>query len=433
MREKIKTALAVTLLIVVVAISFVLEMQDRGSDVYPNADTMIRLYGEAHGSKVYYDIEYSLWKDCYEEGYRNLFVELPYYSAEFLNLWMHEAGDETLDQLYSDIQGTQSATQDYLDFLHEIKENCPETVFWGTDVGHQNETTGKRYLHYLKDHGLADSESYQKAQECMRQGDEYHAADRDHTGISPVRENYMTENFIKAYDAAGGRIMGIYGSYHTDLSIPDRMAGMLRARYGDIFSSVKLSTIAFGKVSPYQIGVSVTGILFLIMLFVPNILWARGRQPEGYEQYAKNENRILLVFERIGEVSATCLLPIFASTNPHIKKLPEGVFFEWKSILLLTAIILMLLYEGFWIRYFRSSKTMKDYYASFAGFPVAGASLPVIALFLLGLYAQNLLIVASSVILGIGHLGIHLAHKKEALINDPERRYDVNLKDSDNG
>ena len=426
MREKIKTVLAFTLLIVVVAISFVLTIRDRDNDVYPDADTMIRLYGEAHGSKVYYDIEYQLWKDCYEEGDRNLFVELPYYSAEFLNLWMREAGDETLDQLYSDIQGTQSATQDYLDFLHEIKENCPETVFWGTDVGHQNETTGERYLKYLKDLGLEDSEAYQKTQECMRQGDEYNAADTDHTGISPVREKYMTENFIKAYDAAGGKIMGIYGSYHTDLSIPDRMAGMLRTHYGDIFSSVKLSTIAFGKVSPYQIGVSVTGILFLIMLFVPNILWAHGRQPEGYEQYAKNENRILLVFERVGEVSATCLLPIFASTNPHIKKLPEGVFFEWKSILLLTAFVLMLFYEGFWIRYFRSSKTMKDYYASFAGFPVAGASLPVIALFLLGLYAQNLLLMASSVILGTGHLGIHLAHKKEALINDPERPDDVN-------
>ncbi len=415
MREKIKTVLVFTLLIVVVVVSFVLTIQDRENDVYPDADTMIRLYGEAHGSKVYYDIEYSLWKDCYEEGYRNLFVELPYYSAEFLNLWMREDGDEILNELYSDIQGTQSATQDYLDFLHEIKENCPETVFWGTDVGHQNETTGERYLNYLKDLGLADSESYQRAQECMRQGDEYHAADTDHTGISPVREKYMTENFIKAYDVAGGKIMGIYGSYHTDLSIPDRMAGMLRARYGDILSGVKLSTIAFGKVSPYQIGVSVTGILFLFMLFVPNILWAHGRRPKGYEQYAKNENRILLVFERIGEVSATCLLPIFASTNPHIKKLPEGVFFEWKSILLLTALVLMLFYEGFWIRYFRSQKTMKDYYASFAGFPVAGASLPVIALFLLGLYAQNLLLVASSVILGIGHLGIHLAHRREAL------------------
>lgn len=45
--------------------------------------------------------------------------------------------------------------------------------------------------------------------------------------------------------------------------------------------------------------------------------------------------------------------------------------------------------------------------------PVAGATLPVIAFFLLGIYGTNPFIIISTIILGIGHIGIHLGHKKE--------------------
>ena len=55
---------------------------------------------------------------------------------------------------------------------------------------------------------------------------------------------------------------------------------------------------------------------------------------------------------------------------------------------------------------------MADFYASFAGFPVAGATLPVLAVLLLGIYGQNAIVIGAAVILGIGHIGIHLEHKK---------------------
>ena len=55
--------------------AFILDINDRSTDVYPNDDTIIRLYGEAHGSHEYYDIELVLWKSCYEKGYRNLFLD----------------------------------------------------------------------------------------------------------------------------------------------------------------------------------------------------------------------------------------------------------------------------------------------------------------------------------------------------------------------
>ena len=74
----------------------------------------------------------------------------------------------------------------------------------------------------------------------------------------------------------------------------------------------------------------------------------------------------------------------------------------------------MILYEIFWIRYFRSEKTMKNYYSSILGIPVAGATLPVIAFMLLAVYGRNTVLGISVIILGIGHIGIHLMHKKEA-------------------
>ena len=47
-------------------------------------------------------------------------------------------------------------------------------------------------------------------------------------------------------------------------------------------------------------GFSYIGVIYLIMLFVPNIKWA-SNQPIDYDQYVMNENRFLLAFERTGE------------------------------------------------------------------------------------------------------------------------------------
>ncbi|MCR4617968.1 MAG: hypothetical protein K5669_07255 [Lachnospiraceae bacterium] len=149
------------------------------------------------------------------------------------------------------------------------------------------------------------------------------------------------------------------------------------------------------------------------MLFVPNIIWAKKAKPRGYDEAAKKENKVLLIFERIGQVAVTCSLLVFVAINPHIMLLPEGLFIDFKIIIWLAAFVLMVFYEVFWIRYFCSKKTMKDYYRSLAGFPLAGATLPVIAVFLLGLYSGNIVIIVSDVILGIGHIGIHYGHTKE--------------------
>ena len=140
------------------------------------------------------------------------------------------------------------------------------------------------------------------------------------------------------------------------------------------------------------------------MLFVPNLLWTKHR-PKDYEQYVLNENKILLAFERIGEVAVTGLVLIFRDFNV------QG--WNLRLLWLLGAFLLMLLYEVFWIRYFRSDKTMQDFYSSLLGIPVAGATLPVIAVLFLAVYGRNPILFAAGVVLGIGHIGIHINHKKE--------------------
>ena len=151
-------------------------------------------------------------------------------------------------------------------------------------------------------------------------------------------------------------------------------------------------------------GFSYVGLIFLIMLMVPNLLWTKN-QPKDYEKYVVNENRLLLILERIGEMSVSALCLIFSDFN-------VSAISKW-SIFLLIAAILMVLYELYWIRYFRSSKTMEDFYSSLLGVPVAGATLPVCAFGLLAVYGKKIFLGIAVIILGIGHIGIHLNHRKE--------------------
>ena len=151
-------------------------------------------------------------------------------------------------------------------------------------------------------------------------------------------------------------------------------------------------------------GFSYVGLIFLLMLIVPNIIWTR-YQPIDYDKYVCNENKVLKIFERVGEVSVSCIVLIFEDFNINI-------WSGW-SWWLIMAFALMIPYEVYWVRYFRSPKSMRDFYRSLLGIPVAGATLPVLAFLMLAIYGRNILLGIAVIILGIGHIGIHLMHKKE--------------------
>ena len=148
-------------------------------------------------------------------------------------------------------------------------------------------------------------------------------------------------------------------------------------------------------------GFSYVGLIYLLLLWVPNLLWAR-HLPAGYDP--SGESKALLVFERAGQVLYTASVLLFNDYNPRTLE-------PWTAWLFASA-ALMLLYEVFWIRYFRGKRTMRDFYRSLWGIPAPGGTLPVLAFFLLGIYGRVIWLIGSSAILGVGHVGIHIQHIK---------------------
>ncbi|MDR3050932.1 MAG: hypothetical protein LBU67_04350 [Oscillospiraceae bacterium] len=148
-------------------------------------------------------------------------------------------------------------------------------------------------------------------------------------------------------------------------------------------------------------GFSYIGLIFLMMLIIPNLFWTKN-QPEKYDSHG--ENKALLIFERVGQVLIVCISLAFSDFNIR----PYSSWTLW----LVAAAILMLLYECWWVRYFRSNKTLSDFYSGFFGIPVAGATLPVAAFFFLGIYGKVVWLMIAVTIFGIGHIGIHLQHRK---------------------
>lgn len=147
-------------------------------------------------------------------------------------------------------------------------------------------------------------------------------------------------------------------------------------------------------------GFSYIGLLFLLLLFAPNILWTK-RKPEGYT--SDGENGILVLLEKAGQVLTTTCVLIFEDFN----------FRPWSnwSWWLVGAFGCMALYELWWIRYFHSKRSLSDFYGSLFGIPLPGATMPVLAFFLLGIYGKVIWMIGASVLLGIGHIGIHWQHK----------------------
>ena len=151
----------------------------------------------------------------------------------------------------------------------------------------------------------------------------------------------------------------------------------------------------------------------LLMLFIPNFIWTR-RQPQGYSEYAARENKILLAFERVGQFIVTPCALIFADFNPKA--------WNWWCAVLVLAFLNLVVYDIAWVRYFKSERKMEDFYRSFLGMPLALATYPVIAFYLLGVFGGNIIMILGSVILGVGHIGIHAQHAREVFGKKPKKK-----------
>lgn len=165
-------------------------------------------------------------------------------------------------------------------------------------------------------------------------------------------------------------------------------------------------------------GFSYIGLIYLAMLLIPNGIWTK-HQPKGYAEYAAKENKILLAFERVGQFIVTPTAVLFSDFN----------YKGWNFWLVVLGIsfLMMVLYDIAWVRYFRSEKSMKDFYRGFCGMPLALATYPVFAFLLLGIYGGNILMCVGSIILGIGHSGIHTQHAREVYGKKPKKKLPVRI------
>ena len=206
----------------------------------------IYLYGETHADPACLEQELAAWDGYYHElGMRDLLIEVPSYTAQFMNLWMKAEDDAILSRLFEDWEGTAMHDQGVWDFYKSIKEQCPETVFHGFDVGHQYNTTGTRYLIGLALTGQMGSADWDETQQTIEQGKQYYQ-----TGDDVYRENIMAENLARIFESLpmGASVMVITGSAHSNLYAMDYntgtvpcMAGQLRQQYGAALQARNLS------------------------------------------------------------------------------------------------------------------------------------------------------------------------------------------------
>lgn len=233
-------------LLAIFALAGCAETPESVPDQFSQVEGQLYLYGEKHGSQAVMDRELELWRDYYGQGMRHLFVEYPYYTAQLLNEWMAAEDDTILEEIYADWEGTLAHQESVKEFYRTIKSECPETVFHGTDVGHQYQTTGKRYLDRLKAAGLEGSPEWDRASEVAEQGRSYYSFSSDAEADSH-RERCMVENFLWEYGTIEGEsVMGVYGGYHirpgTGEEIP--MGERLRETFGEALHTEDLSWLA---------------------------------------------------------------------------------------------------------------------------------------------------------------------------------------------
>lgn len=245
MRKRVIVSLAMAIIMVFALAACT--QKDKDTQVVSKSTGKIYLYGEQHGVEKILNKELELWSEYYnEKNMRHLFIEMPYYTAEYMNIWMKADNDDILELIYEDWQGTASYNEYTKQFYIDVKEQCPETIFHGTDVGHQYNSTGEKYLKYLKDNGMNDSKQYTLTKEAIEQGRKFYKGNNNE-----YRENTMVENFKREFDQLENEsIMGIYGGAHTGLdamayksdSLPC-MANQLNKIYPETIYSENLSPL----------------------------------------------------------------------------------------------------------------------------------------------------------------------------------------------
>ena len=148
-------------------------------------------------------------------------------------------------------------------------------------------------------------------------------------------------------------------------------------------------------------GFSFVGLFCLLLLFVPNILWMRAQK----EPPKQNPEPVLLTWlERIGQIGIVVCALIFRDY--------DRILWSPRLLLLAAAVLLLVCYDLWWVRYFRGERGKADLYRSFLGIPLAGAVFPTAGFFLLGAFGGVVWLMLASAIFGAGHIPISYINRK---------------------
>lgn len=149
-----------------------------------------------------------------------------------------------------------------------------------------------------------------------------------------------------------------------------------------------------------EMGLSITGLTFLALLFLPECFWMRIR-PAGYSM--DGEDKRLQYCERLGWLFCGLFLAFRRGTDPT----PWRPWCAWW----VAAVACMALYVLWWVLYLRSPRAQRDYYAR--PLPLAESVLPTAALTLLAVYSQTIMPLVTAAIYGIGRIGLQWGHWRE--------------------
>jgi len=233
----------------------------------------IFLYGEIHGVPRILNKQLEIWRNYYHNrNMRHMFIEFPYFTAEFLNMWMQSENDDILYKLFDDWVGSCWHSPHVLMFFKTIKNDFPETIFHGVDILVWHAPTGIRFLQHLKDNNMQGTEQYLMTLETLKQGERFY--DQGNFDFE-FRVTAMTENFIRAFDRLGDQnVMGIFGKAHISLGyrvlgLPDipTLAERLRERYGDSVHAMDLAWLTL-LIDPIKIDIiSLNGVDYEVSYF----------------------------------------------------------------------------------------------------------------------------------------------------------------------
>ena len=56
------------------------------------------------------------------------------------------------------------------------------------------------------------------------------------------------------------------------------------------------------NIGMFHFGFSYVGFIYLLMLFIPNIIWTK-HKPVNYEEYSQKESKVLQIIEKTDENS----------------------------------------------------------------------------------------------------------------------------------